>query len=459
MNGLAERIGYPQLIQIIIEFWNEIFLLILIIMMLIGKRRDSRDEAVRIVKIPFTWELVVFYGATFLYNLFDILNIVSESLPSRAFRNMFHIGVFGYYAVGGSMTVFYLQVIKHHVAKKLNEQALSRLISVFQLLQISLYVMLAVTPFTGLLYRFTDTNEYERTFGYNVWQAVTILIFAVIGSIVIAKWRRIDRFVKEIVIIVTVFSIIGVVSGIFMPLSMNNIMVAVAALVSFLMYETNKTNIIIKRTRELESARAELAESRLTMMLAQIKPHFIYNSMNAIMELCYTDPELAANTIAHFSDYLRGKLKAFDDNSMTWFDEELELIMAYLQIEYADRNKVFRVEYHLAYMDFRLPALTVQPIVENAVKHGIDRYSADSLVEIRSFEVDENIFIEIIDNGTAEQGDDSLFAESRGIGLKNAAERLRMMCGGEITVMHNENGTKTTITIPKKEQEENRCIR
>lgn len=204
----------------------------------------------------------------------------------------------------------------------------------------------------------------------------------------------------------------------------------------------------------LETAKADLAESRLTMMLTQIKPHFIYNSMNSIMELCYAEPELAAETIAHFSDYLRGKLDAFDNRELSWFDNELAIIKEYLSIEYADRNKVFRVEYDLACTDFRLPALTVQPLVENAVKHGIDRYSAESLVQIITYEDDRNIYIKITDNGTAGQGSDALFAKSRGIGLKNSAERLRVMCSGTITKEHTEHGTVVIVTIPKPEQEE-----
>lgn len=172
------------------------------------------------------------------------------------------------------------------------------------------------------------------------------------------------------------------------------------------------------------------------------------------MELCYTEPELAADTIAHFSDYLRGKLDAFDSKELSWFDDELALIKEYLSIEYADRNKVFRVEYDLACTDFRLPALTVQPLVENAVKHGIDRYSADSLVQLITYEDVRNIYIKVTDNATAEQGDNSLFAESRGIGLNNAAERLNMLCGGDIAIEQDENGTSVVVTIPKPEQEE-----
>ena len=101
MSGLAQRIGFHWLVQIIIECWNEAFLLLLLIVMLIGIRRDSKSELTRSVKIPFTWELIVFYGAAFLYNLFDILDIVFGGMPARLSYIVIRCGVFGYYAVGG----------------------------------------------------------------------------------------------------------------------------------------------------------------------------------------------------------------------------------------------------------------------------------------------------------------------------------------------------------------------
>lgn len=294
MLGLAQRIGLPRLIQVIIECWNEVFLLLLLVVMFIGIRRDSKNELRKSVKIPFTWELIVFYGATFLYDLCDVLDVVFGGGATHLSYIVIRCGVFMYYAVGGFMTLFYLQVVKKHIAEKLGMQRLKALLSGLQFMQIPLFMILAVTPFKGVLYRITENNEYERSFGYNIWQMVTILTFVLIAGIVIAQWRRIDRFMKEVIIVSTIFPIVGLILGMFIPLSFNNIMVSLAGLLLFLIYEKNKNMIINKRTQELEIAKAELAESRLTMMLSQIKPHFIFNSMNAIMELCYTEPELAA---------------------------------------------------------------------------------------------------------------------------------------------------------------------
>ena len=454
MSELIDRIGALTFLQVAIEGWNEIFLLILISIMLIGVRRDKADELVRKVKIPLTNELILFFTATFVYNFCNIIDLCFGGMPTFASYWCIRIGVFGYYASGEFQTLLFLQVIKKYISEK-SGNLLKKTMFAFELLQIPNILLLLLTPFTNALYYIDMNNDYNRSWGYWIWQAVTILTFVFIGIVIIAKWRDISSYLKRIIITATIFPMTALVISPFIPAgSLNNIMVAVTALIMFIIYEKNNTEITLKFAYELERAKTELAESRLTMMLAQIKPHFIYNSMNAIMELCYTEPELAAETIAHFSDYLRGKLNAFDSKELSWFDDELILIKEYLSIEYADRNKVFRMEYDLACTDFRLPALTVQPLVENAVKHGIDRYSADSLVQLITYEDEQSIYIGVTDNATAEQGDDTLFAESRGIGLNNARERLQMLCGGDISVTHSENGTSVLVTIPKTEQEE-----
>ena len=454
MRELLEHIGAMTFFQVAVEGWNEIFLLILIAVMMIGVKHDKKNEYVKTIEIPLTNELILFFTATFVYNFCNIIDLCFGGMPTFASYWCIRIGVFGYYASGEFQTLLFLQVIKKYISEK-SGNLLKKAVFAFELLQIPNILLLLLTPFTNALYYIDTNNDYNRSWGYWIWQAVTILTFVFIGVVIIVKWKNISNYLKRIIITATIFPMTALVTSPFISaVSLNNIMVAITALILFIIYERNKTEITLKSIYELERAKTELAESRLTMMLAQIKPHFIYNTMNAIMELCYTEPELAAETIAHFSDYLRGKLNAFDSKEMSLFDDELALIKEYLSIEYADHNKVFRMEYDLACTDFRLPALSVQPLVENAVKHGIDRYSADSLVKLITYEDAQNIYIKVTDNGTAEQGDDTLFASERGVGLNNTAERLRMLCGGDISVTHDVNGTSAVITIPKQNQEE-----
>lgn len=193
----------------------------------------------------------------------------------------------------------------------------------------------------------------------------------------------------------------------------------------------------------------ELEKNRVASMITQIKPHFINNSMNAIRELCYIDPEKAADTIGHFSNYLQFNIEAIDREVPIPFYKEIDLVKEYVSLEYADSNKKFKVEYDLNCTGFLLPALTVQPLVENAIKHGIDRYSDKSLMRIISYEGENDAYIRVVDNGSYEGDDGGELAHKRSIGLQNVSERVRLMCGGDVTIEHTDEGTTAKIRIPK----------
>lgn len=218
------------------------------------------------------------------------------------------------------------------------------------------------------------------------------------------------------------------------------------ALVVFILYDKNKTDTMFLIMKELETAEAQLAESKLAADAMQIKPHFIYNTLNSIMELCYSEPQRAAEAIGRFSSYLQGISEFFKAERLTVFDKELELIKGCIDIERIDTNKVFKIKYDLEITDFEIPPLSVQPLVENAIKHGIDRYSPDSLVRIATRKDENAIYIEVSDNGTA----GTSFDKEPGIGLSNITRRLKILLGGELVVKRGENGVTATIILPQK---------
>ena len=136
MPELIERIGLARSIQIVIEVWNELILLLLLSTMLIGIREDKTNELIKQVRIPLTKELVVFYAAVFLYDLCNIMDNLFGGLPTAFSYFVIRFGVFGYYLIGGFQTVFFLQVIKKHIAEALENERLRNIITGFQLLQI-----------------------------------------------------------------------------------------------------------------------------------------------------------------------------------------------------------------------------------------------------------------------------------------------------------------------------------
>ena len=211
MNDLIQRVGFPMFIQLVLESWNEIILLMLTAVMLIGKSKDRQNELINKTKIPLTNELIMFFAATFLYNLFDIIGRSTSDCP--VFCLLQRTGVFFYYAVGNFLTLLFLQVVKKYVAEKNESRTLKIIISAFQLLCMFNYALLIITPFTGVIYSINELSQYSRSWGYYVWQGITIASFLIMAGILILQHRKIDRFLKSIVITASVVPVCGIIVG------------------------------------------------------------------------------------------------------------------------------------------------------------------------------------------------------------------------------------------------------
>ena len=208
-----------------------------------------------------------------------------------------------------------------------------------------------------------------------------------------------------------------------------------------------------EKARELELQRsrleAELKESRVAIMLSQIQPHFIYNTLGTIERMCLKDPQKAFDLVRNFSLYLRGNFSELESVIPIRFAEELKHVEHYVNIE-----KVRFPDMHIAYdvetTDFVLPALSVQPLVENAIKHGLMRLESGGTVLIRSYETPTHFCVEVKDDGVG--FDTSLPIEGKKhVGLRNIRGRLKAMVNGELVMESKPGaGTKAVIMIPKE---------
>lgn len=197
--------------------------------------------------------------------------------------------------------------------------------------------------------------------------------------------------------------------------------------------------------REHEQALA--AEQRIQIMMTQIQPHFLYNTLATIRSLCLKSPETAALTIEQFSRYLRQNLETLDQPGLIAFTRELEHARIYSEIEML-MFPYIHVKYDIEDDDFMLPALTVQPLVENAIRHGV-RAREDGLVCIRSTKVPGSHSVVISDNGLGFDPDAVVASQGTHIGIDNVRERIERQCGGTLTVKSKPGeGTTATILIP-----------
>ena len=209
------------------------------------------------------------------------------------------------------------------------------------------------------------------------------------------------------------------------------------------------------RAKELEMEKivlgAELAESRISTMMSQIRPHFIYNTLGSIEQLCELDPQKAGELVHDFAKYLRGNFGELDNPKPILMSQEMEHVHHYISIEnvrFPDMTFAFKMNS----ADFRIPALTIQPIVENAVKHGLMRLQKGGTIRVVSYETDGHYCVSVVDDGVG--FDTSLLLDDRKhVGLRNIRERLKAMVNGTLEIDSTVGvGTRVLIKIPKEEK-------
>jgi LytS/YehU family sensor histidine kinase len=196
----------------------------------------------------------------------------------------------------------------------------------------------------------------------------------------------------------------------------------------------------------------ELQENRISIMLSQMKPHFIFNTLNTIYHLCDIDPAKAKNTISSFSIYLRNNINNLEQSEMIYFEKELSFINAYLDIEKVRFDDELQIVYNIGTSNFKLPVLTVQPIVENAVKHGTSKKEGVSYLYITTRETEGFYEIEIRDTGVGFDSMQTKKDNNKHVGIENVRQRLNTLCNGTLTLESAVGvGTTALIKIPKTE--------
>jgi LytS/YehU family sensor histidine kinase len=183
------------------------------------------------------------------------------------------------------------------------------------------------------------------------------------------------------------------------------------------------------------------------LMLSQINPHFVYNTLSTIAAMCDTSPKQAKYLTIDFAQYLRRNIGTLTSEELIPFEQEMEHVACYLKIEKARFRERLNVIYSIQCKNFSIPPLTVQPLVENAIKHGITKKASGGTVKISTFEEDTHYVVEIIDDGV---GFDFENAEMH-VGIKNVQNRVASACRGTVTIKSTLGvGTRVTIEIPKR---------
>lgn len=279
------------------------------------------------------------------------------------------------------------------------------------------------------------------------WVEVFYVLLLVVHSIRYL-WNR--KWSKGIII----FFMAGVVIlsqimvGICMP---NTYMPAVAAL-EILTYYFYLSAIQYNETQdELVRNTIQLERNKCNLLLAQIRPHFINSNLAVIRSLCYEDTEKAVEMIDHFSAYLRENIQQMDDMRLVPFTKEMESIDNYLYLEMQRFQGRIDIEKDLEFEDFAVPPLSVQTIVENAVRHGISMTGVKGTIWISTGKSDDEVVITVRDDGKGFDTETVDFDGVNHVGIKNVKDRFQRILHGNVEVISKVGeGTTVIFHIPNR---------
>ena len=302
--------------------------------------------------------------------------------------------------------------------------------------------LLVYTQFSTAIYTIDSAGVYERGPWYPILLVPPALILALNLWGLLRRWNKLDKKQRAALLVYLVVPLLcTVIQMLFYGLLTIAIGTVLSALVMFLMLLSDQQEIFVRQTEE--NARKEF-----DIRILQMRPHFIYNALASIYYITQANPKQGLKVILDFSIYLRKVFNSVTKREPIPFEEELEHTRAYLAVEQARFEDKLHVFFDTPHTDFILPPLTLQPIVENAVKHGMDPEIECLTVTVRTRRVAGGSEITVEDDGADFFPPDDM---EEGVGLTSSRLRLERMCGGTLNIEPRKGGgAVATLRIPDR---------
>lgn len=303
-------------------------------------------------------------------------------------------------------------------------------------------ILLICAQFTDKIYYISSDLEFHKGILLPLL-SLPILVIMLINLIILIINRYVytKRFFIAFLILIVSTAIGTIIHAFSAALAILNISVCLNTLVMYMLIVTEQINKYIQQ-------QADIANQKANIMVLQMRPHFIYNTMTDIYYLCEQNPKEAQQVTLDFITYLRKNFNAIVSENPVPFNDELEHARAYLSVESTRYDENLIVEYNIEHRNFLIPPLTLQPLVENAVRHGLDPDGGQLKIIIQTHQTINGSVIIVSDNGP---GFDTANAFESAGALSNIKQRLEMMCKGTLKIDSTEDkGTTVTIFVPIK---------
>ena len=284
-------------------------------------------------------------------------------------------------------------------------------------------------------------------------------VAVVIGNVIFERIRYPRKFKMLVGKKLPIICLVGVIADVAAFYIKGNSSGLYFTLLSFLlyivfmgiatMYNYSEQEIqLAEKDRQLAEKERKLTERRIAAMMSQIRTHFIFNVLTAISGYCKYDAKKADEALILFARYLRKNIAVIEEEGLIEFSRELEYLEDYISLEQMRFENMITFEKDIGERSFMLPPLTVQPLIENAIKHGLVEHGRSGTVKLHTESDEKDIIIIITDDGVGFTPEECEKEES--VGIKNVRFRLESMVDGSLSVESSPGkGTKVTIRIPK----------
>lgn len=312
-------------------------------------------------------------------------------------------------------------------------------------------ILLVINVFTHFIYYVDDKNVYQRSDAFFLIHLVEGLVWTADAVLFFLNRKTLSKQVKRTFYISLFFLVVTTaLQFVFSQIAFYDIMIVMN--IVFLMFgeQVQMREQLAERDKQLLRQQEEMMTLRQNTLIKQIQPHFIYNSLFSIRNID-GNPEETRRAITEFANYIRGNLAALDGKEMIPFETEIEYVKDYVSLQQRRFPGKIDVKYDVTDADFSVPPLTVQILVENAIKHGISvRYESGKISVSSRREGDFHV-ITVEDDGVG--FDTEKLKNTDRVGLRAVTTRLEYFVRGTISVQSEPGkGTLVTIRIPVSSQ-------
>lgn len=386
---------------------------------------------------------LLIYGGLFALAASNMAGLLMRGLPGARWRAALYASNFIEFLMPTALLYVVTCYLLSIVDPKKQLRALRAFLPVLLLLDAFLLI---VSQFTGFYYWFDESNVYHRGAAYPAGYLAAAVI---LGIDMYLLFRCRDAMTQKERAAFWVYFAVPTVSIVLQNIQYGlNFTIFSAVFAGIVLYAF----IVDSQRERYYRQREENTQLKVDIMLSQIQPHFLYNTLGVIEDLCDVDSAAAKAATATFSRYLRGNMDSLSAQAAIPFEQELAHTKGYLELERLRFEGALQVRYEIVCTSFTLPTLTLQPLVENAVRHGV-RGSANGkgTVTISAREYADRYEVCVTDDGP---GFDPARLPDDGrahMGIRNVRERLRRLCGGELLIRSAVGeGTTATILLPKE---------